>query len=118
VSATLLICLKIQGKLLGRDGVEDIAGLEDWLACGSRSHTCVEQGQQNRGKAGSHSSKKSVGIPVKPTGLLSIKNIRHGLGWEPDRFVYRAGPVPPGTDRIGPVPTGFANPGVELLLGL
>jgi hypothetical protein len=33
------------------------------------------------------------------------------LGWEPDRFMYRAGPVPPGTGRTGPVPTGFANPG-------
>jgi hypothetical protein len=32
------------------------------------------------------------------------------LWWEPDRFVYRAGPVPPGTGRTGPVPTGFANP--------
>jgi hypothetical protein len=37
------------------------------------------------------------------------------LGWEPDRFVYRAGPVPPGTDRTGPVPTGFANPDREVL---
>jgi hypothetical protein len=26
------------------------------------------------------------------------------LGWEPDRFMYRAGPVPPGTSRTGPVP--------------
>jgi hypothetical protein len=33
------------------------------------------------------------------------------LGWEPDRFVYRVGPVPPGTGRTGPIPTGFANPG-------
>jgi hypothetical protein len=24
--------------------------------------------------------------------------------------MYRAGPVPPGTGRTGPVPTGFANP--------
>jgi hypothetical protein len=32
------------------------------------------------------------------------------FGWEPDRFMYRAGPVPPGTGRTGPVPTGFANP--------
>jgi hypothetical protein len=31
------------------------------------------------------------------------------LGWEPDRFVYRAGPVPPGTGRTRLVPTGFAN---------
>jgi hypothetical protein len=33
------------------------------------------------------------------------------FGWEPDRFMYRAGPVPPGTGRTGLVPTGFANPG-------
>jgi hypothetical protein len=32
------------------------------------------------------------------------------LGWEPDRFMYRAGPVPPGTGRTGPVPTGSVNP--------
>jgi hypothetical protein len=36
------------------------------------------------------------------------------LGWEPDRFVYRAGPVPPRTGRTGPVPTGFANPGCDI----
>jgi hypothetical protein len=35
------------------------------------------------------------------------------LGWESDRFTYRAGPVPPGTNRTGPVPTGFANPGFK-----
>jgi hypothetical protein len=29
------------------------------------------------------------------------------LGWDPNRFVYRAGPVPPGTGRTGPVPTGL-----------
>jgi hypothetical protein len=39
------------------------------------------------------------------------------LGWEPDRFMYRAGPVPPGTGRTGPVPTGFANPGGSTTLG-
>jgi hypothetical protein len=27
--------------------------------------------------------------------------------------VYRAGPVPPGTGRTGPVPTGFANPAAD-----
>jgi hypothetical protein len=35
------------------------------------------------------------------------------FGWEPDRFMYRAGPVPQGTGRTGPVPTGFANPGQD-----
>jgi hypothetical protein len=32
------------------------------------------------------------------------------FGWKPDRFIYRARPVLPGTGRTGPVPTGFANP--------
>jgi hypothetical protein len=36
-----------------------------------------------------------------------------GTVWrcEPDRFMYRAGPVPPETGRTRIVPTGFANPG-------
>jgi hypothetical protein len=37
-------------------------------------------------------------------------NFRFGLGWEPDRFRYRAGPVPPGTGRTGLVPAGSVNP--------
>jgi hypothetical protein len=41
---------------------------------------------------------------------LRFNNFRHGLGWEPDRFVYRAGPVPLGTGRTGIVPTGSLNP--------
>jgi hypothetical protein len=39
-----------------------------------------------------------------------LKNIGTVYEWEPDRFVYRAGPVPPGTGRTGPVPNGFVNP--------
>jgi hypothetical protein len=66
---------------------------------------------------------RTVGRPV-PTVQKnrsvnrSNRPVRRGLKilgtvwrWEPDRFVYRAGPVPPGTNRTGPVPTGFANPG-------
>jgi hypothetical protein len=61
--------------------------------------------------------KKSVGIPVKPTDLLSVKNIRHGLGWEPDGSHTRSDrfhrePVEP--DRLPPVLRTLAaiTPGV------
>jgi hypothetical protein len=65
---------------------------------------------------------RTVGRPVptvqknRPV-YRSNRSVRQGLkilgtvwGWEPDRFVYRAGSVPPGTSRTGLVPTGFANP--------
>jgi hypothetical protein len=54
--------------------------------------------------------KKLTGKPVEPAGSPRVKNIRHTLGWEPDRFMYRTGPVPPGIGRTGPVPTGFSEP--------
>jgi hypothetical protein len=38
--------------------------------------------------------------------FIEVSKFSHDLGWEPDRFVYRAGPVPCGTGRT----TGFANP--------
>jgi hypothetical protein len=53
--------------------------------------------------------KKPTGKPVKPSGLLRVRNVKHGLGWEPDRFMYRTGPVPLETDRTGLVPTDSAN---------
>jgi hypothetical protein len=34
-----------------------------------------------------------------------LKNIGTAYEWEPDRFVYRAGPVPPGTGRTVRFPT-------------
>jgi hypothetical protein len=47
-------------------------------------------------------------------GLLQNRPVYHTrefvgtvLEWEPDRFVYWAGPVPPGTVRTGPVSTGL-----------
>jgi hypothetical protein len=69
------------------------------------------QGFPNRCRTGFRGSKKPVGKPVKPTGLLVLKkNIDTVCEWEPDRFVYQAGPVPPGTGRTGPVPNGLVNP--------
>jgi hypothetical protein len=57
------------------------------------------QGSQNRGKAGSHEPKKPAGKPVKLAGSLRLENFRHILGWEPDRFMYRAGSCT-GPDRF------------------
>jgi hypothetical protein len=48
--------------------------------------------------------KKPAGILVKPAGSLRFQKYSHGLR-------MGTGPVPPGTGRTGPVPTGFANPG-------
>jgi hypothetical protein len=31
-------------------------------------------------------------------------------GWEPDRFMYRVGPLPPGTGRTGPGSHRFCEP--------
>jgi hypothetical protein len=45
----------------------------------------------HRGKASSHEPKKPAGKPVKPADSLRLENFRHILGWEPDRFMYRAG---------------------------
>jgi hypothetical protein len=79
------------------------------------SATCAyapHQGSLNRGKAGSHGSKKPAGKPVKPAGSRRLKNFRHGLGvgTGPVHVPGRTGPVPPGTGQTGLVPNGLWNP--------
>jgi hypothetical protein len=52
------------------------------------------------------SGKKKTGLVYRWNRPVhrGIQIIGTVLGWEPDRFMYRAGPIPPGTGRTGPVP--------------
>jgi hypothetical protein len=85
---------------------------EDVLLLMQEDQTHTEPYRVNQTAAGRFPRlKKTVGKPVKPAGLLLLKKYKHGLLVGPDRFVYRAGPVPPGTGRTGPVPNGLVNPG-------
>jgi hypothetical protein len=84
---------------------------------GFRLAHLYRQGFPNRCRTGFRDSKKPVGKPVKPISLLVLKNIDTVCEWEPDRFVYRAGPVPPGTAGNRPNRSGsqrFGEPCVQV----